>query len=378
MKISENLLDKYKKGTATEEEKALVLAWYNQFFIRDENLSLETLNYEHDEGLKNLNLAINKRNVRVLWQKVAVAACILIGLLTFIFIDIAKKDQVLAKKTDSIEDTTAPLLILSDGTKINLSEDNIGEITEEQGVKISKAIDGSLVYTIIDQNEKTVDAKKKNTIETPYGIVFQVNLPDGSKVWLNSRSKLIYPIQFSKDEPRIVELEGEAYFEIAKGKDFRNSNKRQPFLVKSKGQVVHVLGTHFNVSAYTGEKNIETTLLEGVVRVESEKSNVILSPGQQSSLSLHDQAIAVSEINIENEIAWKNGYFHFDNESIVEVMKELSRWYDIEVEYKSEVSSQKIGGTFSKSKNIKELLASLETLGGLKFEIEGRRVIVMQ
>lgn len=376
MKISENLLDKYQNGTATEDEKALVLAWYNQFLIRDENLSVEALNHEHDEGLKNLNLAIGKRSVRVLWRKISIAACLLIGVLIFVFVHINKEDEILAKKEETIDSNTSPLLILSDGTKINLSEDNIGEITEEQGVKISKGIDGSLVYTIIGQNEKTIDAK--NTIETPYGIVFQVNLPDGSKVWLNSRSKLIYPVRFKNDEPRKVELEGEAYFEIAKGKEIKKSNKTQPFLVKSNGQVVHVLGTHFNVSAYSGEKNIETTLLEGVVRVEGEKFNVLLSPGQQSSLSLHNQAIAVNEINIENEMAWKNGYFHFDDDSIADVMEELSRWYEIDVEYMSGVSSQKIGGTFSKSKNIKELLASLETLGGLKFEIEGRRVIVMQ
>jgi transmembrane sensor len=376
MEISKNLLDRYHNGTATEEEKALVEAWYNQFKLEREELSFETLKDEQNEGLKRLNGAISKRKVVMLWKRASVAACLLLGILTLFFIKSDDADRIQVRKSaPATEFNNVPLLTLSDGTKINLSGEGIGDIVEEQGVKISKGPDGSLVYTVSAKAKKTEEAW--NTIETPIGSIYQVNLPDGSKVWLNAMSKLRYPVQFDKKTARSIELEGEAYFEVAQIIVNKETKEKQAFLVKSNGQIVHVLGTHFNISAYQKERAVETTLLEGVVKVESKKSNIILSPGQQSSTDTYTQNIEVKEVNIEDEMAWKNGYFHFENESIVHVMEELSRWYNIEVEYRAGVSNQKIGGTFSKSKNIKELLGSLEALGGLRFKIEGRSVIVM-
>lgn len=373
MEISKNLLDKYQKGTATEEEKVLVETWYNQFSLEKEDLTYEAFQLEQKQGLRRLNDAISRRKIVVLWKRVSVAACLLLGLFTFFFVKPEKKEIAKVNKIGQFENV--PLLTLSDGTKINLSEEGIGDIAEEQGVKISKNVDGSLVYTINANSKKTENVW--NMIETPIGVIYQVNLPDGSKVWLNSMSKLKYPVQFDKQNARSIELEGEAYFEVAKVIKNKQTSERQLFLVKSNGQVVYVLGTHFNVSAYQNEREIETTLLEGLVRVENKKSNIVLKPGQQSSIDIYSQTIDVRDVDIEEAMAWKNGYFHFNNKSITDVMEELSRWYDIEVEYRPGVSNQKIGGTFSKSKNIQELLFSIETLGGIKFKIEGRRVIVM-
>ena len=263
------------------------------------------------------------------------------------------------------------------------------------------------------------------TASTPRGGTYRVTLPDGTNVWLNAASTLTFPSEFTGKE-RIVELTGEAYFEVATSysarelstseqelssserkklsssgralstsgralstsemaasySSLRGRRTRQSFLVRTAGQEISVLGTHFNVNAYEEEGNVKTTLLEGSVRVTStgkspdskKQGSVLLKPNQQSVLTAG--AINVFPADVEETVAWKNGYFRFNNEPIQSIMLKLSRWYTIEVSYGNEAPTTGFYGTISRSKNISEVLEMLEQTKGVHFKIEGRRVTV--
>lgn len=210
-----------------------------------------------------------------------------------------------------------------------------------------------------------------NTIETPKGGQYQVDLPDGTKVWLNAGSLLRYPTNFT-GKIRSVELTGEAYFEVAK-------NAHKPFKVLSKNQVVEVLGTHFNISSYTDDISVKTTLLEGSVKVLSSKVNQtkLLKPGQQSDINYTNNAFFIKSVNTDEVIAWKNGYFLFSDEDLKSIMARFARWYNVDVEYQGDVDNLRFGGMVSRSKDLTQALKVVEQAGNVKFKIEGRRVIVM-
>ena len=211
-----------------------------------------------------------------------------------------------------------------------------------------------------------------NTISTPRGGQYQLILADGTKVWLNSSSSLRFPSNFTGDE-RKVTLTGEGYFEVAK-------NAAMPFKVEVAGkEEVKVLGTHFNINAYEDESNINTTLLEGKVEVTSfaNKFSNILSPGQQAKLNTAGQIKINNQVDVEQVVAWKNGVFQFGDEmDIYSVMKQISRWYDLEVTYKGNVSGD-IGGSISRNVTVSKVLNMLEIASELKFEVNGRKVLVM-
>jgi transmembrane sensor len=215
------------------------------------------------------------------------------------------------------------------------------------------------------------------TATTPRGGTYQITLPDGSKVWLNAASSLQFPAEFT-GRNRVVTLVGEGYFEVAK-------NKIMPFIVKSKEQQVEVLGTHFNISAYENDKNTTTSLLEGSVRVSAASkgnaaspgavSSSVLKPNQQSILKA--DVIKIMDIDPIQPVAWKNGYFMFASEPIGSIMKKLSRWYDVDVDYQGKITTEGFTGSVSKYENISEVLNTLELTGLVHFKIQGRRITVM-
>lgn len=209
-----------------------------------------------------------------------------------------------------------------------------------------------------------------NTVSTPKGGEYQLTLPDGTKVWLNSMSTLKFPVVFAGNE-RKVELTGEAYFEVAK-------DKTKPFFVQAKDTKVQVLGTHFNISAFADETEVRTTLLEGSVKVDRGMKTIVLVPGQEASASDSKVGFTVREADLEKVMAWKNGYFVFRDEPLESLMKRISRWYNIEVDYKGDMGSNTFGGKFSKNSTLSELLRSLELTGTVKFKTQERRVTVMQ
>jgi ferric-dicitrate binding protein FerR (iron transport regulator) len=268
------------------------------------------------------------------------------------------------------------ILTLNDGRKIDLDDASTGEIATQSNTVIKKTASGVLVY---DTDPKTGTPLEKtalpqfNTITTPKGGQYQVVLPDGSKVWLNAASSLKYPAQFDPKE-RLVELNGEGYFEIA-------ASSRLPFVVLSNHQKIEVLGTMFNVNAYGEEACVRTTLLNGAVRVGAIPDNQgppippgILKPGQQSELFGHD--LRITEGNTEAALAWKNGMFQFENEDIQVVMRKIARWYDVEVEYHGNMKGKMFTGTISRYENVNEVLKYLQLTGTVSFTIKDRKIIV--
>lgn len=206
-----------------------------------------------------------------------------------------------------------------------------------------------------------------NTINTARGNLYKLVLSDSSRVWLNSASSLRFPAVFSGTE-RSVELAGEADFEVAR-------NKTMPFRVKVNGMEVEVLGTRFNVNAYTDEGAVETTLLEGAVKVRNDKGFVLIKPGEQAVTKNNETEIGVSEADLDQVMAWQEGFFEFDNTELPVIMRQISRWYDVDIIYKGQTGDKKFGGRISKSLNLGDVLILLEA-NGVRFTLEGKTLIV--
>ncbi|WP_158800431.1 FecR family protein [Pedobacter sp. L105] len=260
------------------------------------------------------------------------------------------------------------ILTMADGSTITLASAKNGKLVTQHGVQICKEKDGMLTYHF-NSDKGSTGNDGNNTITTPRGGQYEVVLSDGTKVWLNAASSLRFPVAFA-GSCRNVTLTGEAYFEVAK-------NKHKPFLLKANGTNIQVLGTHFNVSAYSDDAAVTTTLLEGSVRLVKDATVAMLKPGEMGTSLNNQTAIRVRKADIEKAMAWKNGYFLFDNTDIRIIMKQAARWYDVDVVYQGSVNKS-FGGKISKYKNIDELLKNLELTGTIQFKVEGRRVTVIQ
>ncbi|MGV3766874.1 MAG: FecR domain-containing protein [Chitinophagaceae bacterium] len=251
------------------------------------------------------------------------------------------------------------VLTLADGSQVLLDTITTGTVALQNGVT-AKVVDGTLVY------EGKGNAVVYNTMSTPKGRQFQLTLPDGTKVWLNAASSIRYPTAFSGNERR-VGITGEAYFEVTKN--------TTPFVVDADGRAeVTVLGTHFNINSYSNEAHLYATLLEGSVRITKGKESKLLQPGEQARVSGGVQV--VSGANIEQVVAWKNGLFDFDGASLEEVMRQLERWYDIDVVYKGKVPNITFWGGITKDVPLGDLLTGLKR-SEVNFRIEGRQLIVL-
>jgi len=261
-------------------------------------------------------------------------------------------------------------LTMANGKVILLANAANGVLAKTGASNVLKTRNGQIIYNITNKKLVADNQVGYNTLSTPKGGEYQVVLPDGTKVWLNAASSITYPTAFTGTDRR-VKLSGEAYFEVAKNKD-------KPFYVSINNVQVRVLGTHFNIAAYSDDDEITTTLLEGSVQVTKNNSLSLLKPGQQAVISNNSNNIAVSEANIDDAMAWKNGYFIFNDDNITGIMKKVSRWYDVDVEYRGTFNDQQFGGTFYRSKSITELLQYLEKIGKVHFTISGRRITVME
>ncbi|WP_257669379.1 FecR family protein [Parapedobacter tibetensis] len=321
-----------------------------------------------------------------IWRWTAgVAALLCIGMLFFLH-DRSTNDNTKDEQLDKtvLSDAIVPggekaILTLSNGRTINLDEISSGRIAEESGMRIVKTAEGQLFYESIHTTQ--VKEVVYNTISTPNGGEQRMILPDGTKVWLNAASTLTYPTQFIGNK-RIVELEGEAYFEVS-SQSSAQSAFHLPFLVKTKTQTVEVLGTHFNINAYNDGETVKTTLLEGRVKVSAttsrpnESIHRILNPNEEATVKRGSNIIQVAQVDPTNAIAWKNGYFAFSDEHITYVMTTIARWYDIEVEYQGDMTNKYFGGTISRFEDFETLLGTIALTGSIRFRIVGRRVIVM-
>lgn len=273
------LIEKYKNGTLTEAESAFLNAWYIKYANEQES-SFDPA--ELDQNLDQMWTAIEGNlsehgfqterlkpvAKRSLWPRIAAAASVILVMGTALyFFNANQRTTPMARdmvaKMDIKPGGNRAFLTLADGSRISLNDAANGQLASQAGIIITKTKNGQLIYTIADQSSAK-SGSLFNTIETPRGGQYQINLPDGSKVWLNAETKLKFPVSFANKKERKVELSGEAYFEVAQ---LKTQGIKMPFIVASSGQEVEVLGTHFNVNAYPDENNTKTTLLEGLVRV---------------------------------------------------------------------------------------------------------------
>lgn len=319
--------------------------------------------YNHDR------IKSKKSSIRQLWPKIIAAAVItlvLFGVVLFYFPSNDRKFFPLAvNKNDANPGTAGATLTLANGKRIKLSTMENGQLAEEGGVKIKKTAKGEIIYEILDA---AGNHQALHTLSTTNGETFQLTLPEGSKVWLNSASSLTYTTSIKKSGKRMVQLVGEAYFEIAR-------DKSHPFIVKTASQEVEVLGTHFNINSYKDEPFTATTLLEGSVKVSSKVGNQILKPGEQSIIN--DRALRVHPVNVENTIDWKNGDFVLNNQNFKTALRKIGRWYDVEVIYDSSIPDDiESGGWISRKAKLSEVLKSIESTGQVRFRIENKKIYV--
>jgi len=306
------------------------------------------------------------------WYKISAAVAILF---VFAFGLYFSTNFYKHKNSDNIlPGKSAATLILSDGKKIKLTDSLSGELAKEAGVSITANDNGQLIYKVRDKEDLRGTI---NTLYTDKSETYKLVLPDGSKIWLNAASSLTYSTSFNGQNLRKVSLEGEAYFEVSK-------DKSHPFIVETKTQKVEVLGTHFNINAYTDEPVVKTTLIEGSVKVSNilmktsgrEVEEVLLKPNQEAVMD--SQKIRVRDADTEAAIAWTNGKFIFRNEDLPSIMRRIASWYGIEVNYKGNVSDVTYWGAVSRTTNLTTVLDYFSKTGNVEFVVEGKRVTVIK
>lgn len=372
-KEAKELLTKYKERTCSEEERVLLESWYLNYEDELSDLSPEVLAEAKAKVWAALPVHQAGRPAIRLWTRVAAAASVVVCLaIGWWFLQNHNEISPMASKEVAariLAGGNKAVLTLADGSEISLNDVANGELASQQGIVITKNKDGQLEYRVDPGNGVAMKGEHFNTISTPAGGQYQVILPDGTKVWLNAASSLKYPTVFGSQERKIT-LKGEGYFEVA-------HDQTRPFKVQSNNQTVEVLGTHFNISAYENDGVIKTTLLSGKVQVMTPhtKAATVLKPGEQSVLE--DNSLKVSEVMTEDEIAWKNNSFVFNNEKLGSIMRKIARWYDVEVICPPDLAESVFVGSGSRSKSLGWTLEKLESTGTVHFKVEGRRVTVM-
>jgi len=388
------LMERYLQNSCNPSELEELLSYLekdnaNRFLLRqlqekfqqstqaNSEISHEQSQIIRENLLRKINegkvVQLQKRN----WKYAVAAAAILVVMTTVYYLSKPEswgEEKITArvsKKTNSYNNDVPPgsdkaILTLADGSTIALDDAQDGDLTNQGNTKLIK-LNGQLAYDPIKNKPGEI---VYNTITTPRGGKFKIELPDGSIVWLNAASSLHFPTAFA-GKSRKVQMTGEAYFEIARNKD-------KPFIVDVNGAEVQVLGTHFNIMAYDDEESMETTLLEGSVKFTSGKNFNTLVPGQQSQLMKNGELKMVNHVDVESVVSWKNGMFHFQNADIEEVMRQLSRWYNVEVVFKGQSVHDPLHAELPLNTNLSDALNALESAGSAKFQIEDKRIIVTQ
>ena len=395
-KLPAELFDRYLSGEATPEEIKTLMEWlqqpgneaaaqrllqegWEQFRPSRSILSPET----SDKMLENILKAAPAREqrpgrlirlTRLLTPARVAAATILLATGGIYWATRPSSHPAVAasiSKPHRVSHDVAPgtdgaLLILADGHHIVLDSVGNGELAKEGNTSIVKQ-GGRLSYTV---NAPAKGAPAYNTMRIPRGRQFQLILPDGSHVWLNAASSIRYPIAFTGKE-RVVEITGEAYFEIT-------PDARRPFRVQAGEARVDVLGTHFNIMAYEEENAVRTTLLEGKVKVTRAGASHLLLPGQEARMLRDSRNIqVVDDVPLGEAVAWKNGLFYFHNGTRLQtIMRQIERWYDVRVVYEGTPHEMEFGGKISRNSNLSEVLKILE-ISKVHFRIEDKTIIVM-
>jgi transmembrane sensor len=371
-KSIEHLAKKWLDGTISEEEKVKYDSWYHSFEKEEDDENCDDVDFEKNltslrKKIKPKKSSLNKTIKLVL---IPIAACLLVGFFVFkVYNRNLSTENSIAKIEKVLPGTNRAVLKLSNGKEISLEEVSSGKLANEQGITIVKNKNGEILYNISNVDEPNAETNSTNTITVPVGGTWKVQLPDGTKVWLNSLSSLTYPTNFNNKKERVVSLVGEAYFEVFK-------NEKQHFIVNSLSQKIEVLGTHFNINAYPNNNGIYTTLIEGSISVSAGNSSNILKPGEQSIINSANE-INVSNVETDYAIAWKEGYFMFNYQRMEDIMKQLERWYGVTTIYNNQkLKNLRLFGNINKYENINKVIDMLNKAKMFKINIDGKQITI--
>lgn len=399
----EYLLDRYADKTASITEEAELFSLIEEDRHDDHFKQILLKKFESEKGITELNrekwqavfdkvweetgdrkreravvYPISKKTRTVQWRSIAAAAVIfiIIGAGLFYFTNKNENKSLAIEKVTPVNDIVPPnsvnaVLTLSNGQKIILDSAGNGMLAQQGAVSVMKLANGQIVYNPQAGNIPHGEIMY-NTLSNPAGSkAVNITLADGSRVWLNSESSLHYPTTFTGKERR-VEITGEAYFEVA-------HNAVMPFHVNVKGVDVQVLGTHFNVNGYDEENFIKTTLLEGSVKITKGFVSKVIKPGEQAQIENGDNhstpKIVVQTVDLSEVTAWKNGRFYFSNTDLETIMRQLARWYNVEVIYKDKISDHYTVNV-SREVPVSQLFKFIEMSGGVHFDIVGKKIVV--
>ncbi|TSJ36422.1 DUF4974 domain-containing protein [Mucilaginibacter corticis] len=319
-----------------------------------------------EELLHRLEQRIKPVKIIRLWPKIVAAASILVLFSAGGYFIYHKSTSVTNSEAAAVNigpGKNKAILILANGRQIILSAAGSGNIARQGNMTISKVAAGAIAYNGAGAGK---DTPAYNTIVTPRGGQYRLTLADGTMVWLNALSSLKYPANFTGRD-RTVELSGEGYFEVA-------HNKAMPFRVKTPGQIVEVLGTHFDINAYQNESATKTTLLAGSVKITHDQTEKLLAPGEQASVNA--RSFDIVKKNTEEAVAWKNGYFRFIDTPLPIILRQFERWYNITVVYDGPVSDQYFSGKITRSADLSRVLKILEQ-GGIRYELKDRQLTIL-
>ncbi|WP_162618534.1 FecR family protein [Pedobacter yulinensis] len=367
------LYEKYMAGDCTEAEKNDIEAYISELDLAEFPWNPESMGDE--QAFKNrvynrLSSSIARPAKYRLWRRILAAAVTLLVVGTTIYLYrhlLPGSGQRAGMLTENIQPgTNKAILTLADGSTVILDKSGNGPVASQGLVEIVRNDNGEIVYE--EGGGKPEAAYAQNMISTPRGAETQVVLSDGTKIWLNAASSVRFPVAFSGTR-RKIELTGEAYLEVAE-------DKSMPFVVAVRDREIEVLGTRFNVNAYEDRADVTTTLLQGSVRLKAHNRQVVLRPGQQG-VAGDDGKLNVQPAALANAVAWKNGLFVFNGENIRDIMADVARWYDLEVDYVGSTEGKNFDAKMNRSDDIRELLKNMELTGMVRFKIQGRRVTVM-
>ncbi|SEW52027.1 FecR family protein [Chitinophaga arvensicola] len=371
------LSKKYLAGAASEAEKNRLLQWYNAYDEQALTAHLTVAENETEAVMEErmrrrlqaatLPVKTDAKVRRINWKAAAAAVLLLIAAGGgYYWLQHDQPVPLAENKTVILPGGDKATLTLADGTVVNLDSAGTGLVSVQGNTKVEKITHGQLIYK---HEDAPAAAVTYNVLRTPRGGQYKITLPDGTTVWLNACSSISYPTAFTGKE-RKVTITGEAYFEVAQ-------DAQHPFKVKMNQMEVLVLGTHFNINGYSDEGSIRTTLLEGAVLVNTATYAVPLQPGQQSAVTPGGERVTgVRKVDVNSVIAWKNGYFSFEEADIPTVMRQLSRWYNIEVKYAGKVPDVAFTGEIGRSLSQDQLLKVLHQ-AGINFKITENRNIVI-
>ena len=384
----EELIKKYNSGQCTDDEKAWLEQWYLTFewsdpknapereklmALKEEAWSAITAARNPDyTGASTLSASRDRQIYRIKWWRLTAAAVfIFAGIFSYYtFFQQAHNSPMenVTRETmfraDVMPGTSKATLVLADGSIVALDSISGDRVKEKDGTLIDKQ-QGKLVYNSTGNAGGPV---LYNTLNIPRGAEYQLILPDGSRVWLNAASSLKYPTRFTGTERKVF-LKGEAYFEVAK-------NAAMPFNVYTGANMkIEVLGTHFNIMDYDDEAAVKTTLAEGKVKISNQQTTVTLMPSQQAVWKKKLQQMSVRQVDPEKEIAWKNGMIEFNDDDLPYIMRQISRWYDVDVSFEGAVPDESYNGSIPRKATLSEVMQILK-IAGVKYWLENKKLVI--